>query len=1459
MALPGAPPPTGVARSAERRWRLATLVLALVTLLFVAWAIAREIESQRHRVALEVQALAELHVERVENWITDRIRLARFLDDSVSFSEMFLRWQGGQPGAGDTLMARAVELRKAMEFDEVLLTDDTGTVLRREHGGPLDSDAVLRQAVQKAVAQRAPTHTALHRVEEADIPVRMDTVVPLLHTGERVRGALVLRSDPQRVLFPKLASAVQWPDPRGSALWHNNGDHIVRMSPVPGGDAAQGSAAPPAQRIPLGGQPPQAESARRAADAPGGPASHVVHVVRGDLSPGETRRGEDGRGEALLSHVLPIKGTDWWLVAEGSLADADAAAWRSGRWIALGGLLVALCISMGMRFLVQRQALQMAARERTLQDERLKSLLLLEAIAQSASDPIFAKDLEGRYIFCNRAAAHSMGLRPEDVVGRTNAELFTPDVAAQVTANDQTAMAQELPAVFEEAMSTPEGARVLLSTKGPLFDAQGAVVGMIGVGRDVTEAREAERAQRDSEAHYRSVVSVLKEGILVSDPQGRLLSCNPAAERLVGSTQSDWEGRSVLAPGWTLLDDDGEPMPVEALPPAKVVAGLGPQYGVPVRTLNPDGDTVFFEVSAVPVISPDTGELMAVVTSFSDVTERRRSERELELYRSKLETMVKRRTLDLSIANERLESTARFNHALTDTIPGRVVYWDRDMRCRFANRAYAESFGLTPDEMVGQTRQEMRGVRSFDEVRPDIEAALQGRRHTMVREIPRRDGGMGQHQVHYIPDVADSGEVQGCYVITFDITDLKDAEVALQRANDALAQSRDEAESANRAKSAFLANMSHEIRTPMNAVIGLTHLMARDTRDARQRDRLGKISDAAQHLLRVINDILDLSKIEAGKLELEESEFALETLMARVTEMVAGRARDKGLELIVDTDHLPPRMVGDATRLSQILINLLANAVKFTEHGWVRLRSEVELEDGPRMRVRFEVRDTGPGIAPAQQKVLFNAFVQADGSTSRQYGGTGLGLALSRQLAVAMGGDAGVRSAPGAGSVFWFTAWLARGQEAEAHDDAVDTRGLHALVVDDLPEALEVICERLRMMGVEVDAVGDGPAALRRVDEALAAGRPFDVFVIDMRMEPLDGIQTLTALRERLGEGMPPSILVTASDEPGLRERALRAGYDAMMVKPLSSSGLQDHLAEVLQGRGGTRWVQSAAQDVPSGAEELLRKRHGGQRVLLAEDNPVNREVAEELLRSADLVVETAYDGARAVEMALSRRYDLVLMDVQMPIMDGLEATRTIRARAGQAMPIIAMTANAFVEDRSLCLAAGMNDHVAKPVNAALMYETLLRWLPLRDTARRDSMPAELQAAPEPAQQASLQDRLAVLDGLDLQVALQNVGGQVQVLARVLRRFVDTYHYGLPALLDTADEEREGLLRWRTACHSIRGALATIGAAALAARVTALERALEAGTTRSELAPQARQLHQGLLDFVEQLSAALDA
>ena len=540
--------------------------------------------------------------------------------------------------------------------------------------------------------------------------------------------------------------------------------------------------------------------------------------------------------------------------------------------------------------------------------------------------------------------------------------------------------------------------------------------------------------------------------------------------------------------------------------------------------------------------------------------------------------------------------------------------------------------------------------------------------------------------------------------------------LALAEVNDALAQARDAAEQASRSKSAFLANMSHEIRTPMNAIIGLAHLLERELVLPTQLERLGKINDAAQHLLSVINDILDLSKIESGKLQLERADFDLDAVVDQVCGMAAERASAKGLELVREVSgEVEGHYCGDSLRLRQVLLNFVGNALKYTEQGEIILRISLHASDGASRILRFEVQDSGIGIDPAIVPRLFDAFEQADSSTTRRYGGSGLGLAISRHLVDLMGGQIGVETQPGQGSRFWFTAsFPVRASEPVPRPALQRLEGMRVLVVDDHPAACHSLATLLSRHAARVGEALGGEQALQLLREADAAGQAYEMLLVDARMPGMDGLALMQQLAS-LNLQQPPSYRLMTAYDADLRLTAWHGeGVQAVLGKPVSPISLYDNLQGLLSGAG-----HLAVSDPASDLESILRKQAQGRRVLLAEDNLINREVASELLKDVGLLVEVAENGAEALQKLETGPYDLVLMDMQMPVMDGIEAARRIRAQPRYAaLPILALTANAFEDDVALCKAAGMDAHLAKPVNPTLLYAALLDYLPRSPVAR---------------------------------------------------------------------------------------------------------------------------------------------
>ena len=1063
------------------------------------------------------------------------------------------------------------------------------------------------------------------------------------------------------------------------------------------------------------------------------------------------------------------------------------------------------------------------------------------AMFEGLPDPVVLADASRCIRMVNAAFSAQFGYAPAEAIGRTTEFLYAdPADFHAVGLARYSSESHSAGSVFTVRYRRRDGRLFWAESMGlRITGPDGALQGMLGLHRDITARREAEEALRELNDRLSTVFNTSPVGIGISQlPEGRFVDVNPALTELLGYSREQLIGRT------------GDELQLWVDPERRVdllkrLEQEGSVVGAEARYRIRDGRLLDVAFTARRVQMAGQPHFVGTVW---DITAQKQARAALEQQQEMLENLVQRRTAELARANHALGERAAEMAELYDRAPCGYFTTDRRGRVRQVNDTALHLLGYSREALFGRPITGLLTPASRAEARPRLAGFLaDGQLRDLACDLVRHDGQVLPVLVSAELERDARGRLRLARATLVDNSERKAREQQLAQMQLLLAHRAEEAEAANRAKSAFLANMSHEIRTPMNAIIGLTHLMARDIRDATQQTRLGKIDDAARHLLQVINDILDLSKIEAGKMALESIDFSLDQMVARAFEMVGARARDKGLELVLDTDHLPAYLRGDPTRLSQLIINLLSNAVKFTERGWVRLKGEALRESGNRLQVRFEVQDTGEGVPADQQARLFNAFEQADASTTRRHGGTGLGLALTRHLASMMGGEVGFSSVAGQGSSFWFTAWLDKAADAGDRAAPVALDGLRALLVDDLPEALNALADRLQKLGLTVDALPDGIGAVKRVAAEMAAGRPYDVFLIDWRMARLDGIQTLLQMRQLLGAGMPPSVLVTAFDDAAMWQQARQARYDAVLVKPITASSLHDTLVRLLRSQAGAAPREPSD---PHEAESLFRCRLAGQRVLLVEDNPVNQEVASELLRLAGLVVEVAEDGERAVDLALSRDYDLILMDVQMPRMDGLAATRAIRERAGPATPIVAMTANAFGEDRAACLDAGMNDHVAKPVDPDLLLATLQRWLPVPTLPPLPLGAAEAAAAPVP-----LQDRLAQLPGYDVQRALRNVGGRIDILARVLRRFVDTYGAGLQPPAEAGADGRPAA--WSAQVHSLLGACGSIGAVQLHERLQVFDAALRARQPMPELAAQAQALHEEVVALAAALKAEL--
>jgi signal transduction histidine kinase/DNA-binding NarL/FixJ family response regulator/HPt (histidine-containing phosphotransfer) domain-containing protein len=676
-----------------------------------------------------------------------------------------------------------------------------------------------------------------------------------------------------------------------------------------------------------------------------------------------------------------------------------------------------------------------------------------------------------------------------------------------------------------------------------------------------------------------------------------------------------------------------------------------------------------------------------------------------------------------------------------------------------------------------------------------------------------------------------------------------------------LRAAKEAAEAANYSKSTFLANMSHEIRTPMNAILGLTHMAGQNVVDDTTRRQLAKIADAARHLLGVLNDILDLSRIEAGRLVIKPCDFELDAVFGNVFAMTGQGATEKGLDLVADIDPRLYRVLhGDAMRLGQVLVNYVSNAIKFTDHGHVVVSAEILEQQAGSARVRFSVGDTGIGIAEDIQGRLFDPFEQVDASTTRRHGGSGLGLAINRRLAELMGGTVGVDSRPGVGSRFWLDVSLGVGPlTVTASPGQLSSIAGRALIV--APRAIDgaALKRMLESLAWHVEVVESAAGARAAIQRE--AGTVHSLMLLDL--EGGDDPATLARLLDQASGEHAPNYrigLIDAGHDLSLSGPV--NGCDALLAKPVLRTALLDTLARIDAAR-----AQGVTQRLETARPRDEPPKLTSANILLVEDNTINQEVTLAMLNGAGLRVDLAEQGARAVEMTRATRYDLILMDIQMPVMDGYEATRLIRAMPGYArVPILALTANAFEEDRQRCLDAGMNDHLGKPVPAKTLFAKLEQWL---TWAAADSSSAEAPTiartqieSPEPAGSsdapevdAATRARFSAVVGLDVSIGLDFLFGRWDSYLRILGAYVERHADDaktIRARFVAGDREAARVL-----AHTLKGASASLGALGIRAQAELVEQSLKRGAGDAELLPAIDELERLLSQFLTEVGLAM--
>lgn len=1036
-------------------------------------------------------------------------------------------------------------------------------------------------------------------------------------------------------------------------------------------------------------------------------------------------------------------------------------------------------------------------------------------VLHAVPNPMLVVGQNGAILLANRQAETFFAYERSELIGKNVENLMPAGVRQEF--REWSRRYLQSPEVLHIGLErslfarTAHGLQVPVEVSlGPINMADGLRV--VCTVHDVRERIRSQRALRTAMTEQDAIFNAASSGIvLVRDQIVHRL--NESALELLGDTGNQLVGKSISQ--WFADPIDFAQFAQRAF--TQALSGRAYHHEHRLRRLDTSEVWVLLSLSAIDVDDPASG----FVVILTDMT-------------------TERETLALvEMAN--MERAAILDAATTG------ISFIKDRTFSRTNRRLHQMFGWDLWDMNGQsTAIWYPDDASNQAVLAMYDAVWAGQSPSIDLQLKRKDGSLFWARLTgNAINVKDRS--QGSVWSVEDITqDREEAEV--------LRLAKEEAEAATRSKSEFLSNMSHEIRTPMNAIIGMSHLALKTRLDTKQRNYIERVHQAGTNLLGIINDILDFSKIEAGKLSMESINFQLEDVLANMADIMSIKTEEKGLEFIFDaTADVPFALVGDPLRLGQVLINLGNNAVKFTDQGEIVLGVKTVSQSDAEVELHFWIKDTGIGMTEAQRNRLFQSFSQADASTTRRYGGTGLGLAICKKIVELMRGRIWVESEPGQGSTFHFHAFFGLQSEVTAPRmvTATELQGVKTLVVDDNNSSLMVLATMAKSFGLSVETANNGVLALEKINKANEANNPYKLLITDWKMPEMDGVSLLKELQQGAGNPLTSVIMVTAYS----REDAVasigqnRVKVDELLTKPFTPSSLLEALGVALDRRRGTRTPGVTPENSASTAAMALR----GARVLLVEDNELNQELAKDLLEDAGLQVVLADHGQHALDvLAQDQDFDGILMDCQMPVMDGYEATRAIRSRPElQHIPVLALTANVMAGDRDRVIAAGMSDHIAKPINVERMFTTMAKWF--RPSARE-----EAPSAPAPRALGGDASVLPTeLPGLDMAKGLTHMLKNEKLYLRTLIRFRDSNRDTVAQLRQAI--EAEDLASAQRIAHTLKGTAATIGANTLSEEASTLEMACAQQGVEDDLSAQLALLGRALqtvLSGLEQLGVS---